>query len=72
MTVAQRFQPPTIAQRGQIANAMAAVQKQRPKVGESKGSIPCTRCSGRLSFTVLASGISRASCNTGGCIRWVS
>jgi hypothetical protein len=72
MSVATRFQPPTVAQRRQVADAMHAVWKRRPAVGELKDTITCTRCSGRISFTVLASGISRASCNTGGCIRWVS
>jgi ribosomal protein S27AE len=65
-----RFEPPTIKQRGQVANAMAAVHAHKPEVGERTGRITCTRCGSSLRFTIMANGISRGQCAAAGCIRW--
>lgn len=63
-----RFSPPTIRQRGQVAQAMAAVYAHKPEAGEAQGQITCPACRGHLKFTVTSSGISRGHCGCG--VRW--
>lgn len=64
-----RFEPPTIKQRGQRAQAMAAVFARRPAHGEASGTLRCA-CGGRITFNIQSTGISRGHC-TGPCgARW--
>jgi hypothetical protein len=65
-----RFQPPSIKERGQVAQAMNAVQQFKPQQGEHKGTMRCTKCGSSLSFTIQSSGISRGQCSAAGCLRW--
>lgn len=67
-----RFEPPSIKQRGQMANAMAAAYSHKPAVGEFSGRMACTRCGSALRFTIMANGLSRGQCAAAGCIKWVS
>jgi hypothetical protein len=65
-----RFEPPSIRERGQVAQAMAEVQQHKPAHGEAKGIVPCPRCRGPLRFTIFANGTSMGYCPSAGCVRW--
>lgn len=66
---AMRFEPPTIAWRGQLANLVAAVQRQKPEHGEKDGTMRCA-CGATLHWNIQASGISRARCSAACGMRW--
>lgn len=65
-----RSEPPTVKQRGQVAQAVAAVQAHKPTHGEASGRIRCTRCTGTLQFVIQSTGLSRARCGNGCGITW--
>jgi hypothetical protein len=65
-----RFQPPSVRQRGQVAQAMNAVQQFKPDHGEYRGAIRCTKCGSSLNFCVASNGLSRGQCAATGCLRW--
>lgn len=62
------YQPPTVKYYGNVAKAMAAVQAQKPAMGETSGKVPCPACRGNLTFNIQASGLSRGHCGCG--VRW--
>jgi hypothetical protein len=64
------FSPPTIAQRGQLAKAMAQAYDHRPEHGETRVRLTCSRCKGTILATVQSDGISRGQCRSVGCIAW--
>jgi len=68
LATADRYRPPTIAQRGKVAKAMATVHAHKPQHGETSGFIPCPACGGRLRFNIQSTGLSRGNCACG--IRW--
>lgn len=60
---------PTIAQRGKLANLVAAVQQQKPEHGERAGTMQCA-CGSTLHYVVQANGISRGRCAAACGLRW--
>jgi hypothetical protein len=60
----------SVAQYGQIARAMAAVQQHKHPTDEVKGRITCPKCGSGLRFVILPNGISRGQCAAAGCLRW--
>lgn len=71
MTLATRFEPPSIATRGKLANLRAAAQAHKPQHGEAKGTLRCT-CGAVFRFTIQANGISWGSCSAACGTRWCS
>jgi hypothetical protein len=67
-----RFDPPSIKQRGALAKAVNQVYERRDERNRQdvSGRIPCTWCTGQVSFTVFPSGLSFGSCTSGCGIRW--
>lgn len=64
------FSPPTIRERGQVAQLMATVHQRRPEHGEAIGTIRC-RCGAALTFNIQSNGLSRANCSAACGVRWV-
>ena len=64
-----RFDPPSIAQRGKLAQLVAAVQQQKPQQGEKAGTLRCA-CGAPLHFNIQSTGISRGHCAAGCGMRW--
>lgn len=60
----------SVAQYGQIARAMAAVQQHKHPTDEVKGRIACPKCGSGLQFAILPNGISRGNCAAACGIRW--
>lgn len=65
-----RFEPPTIKQRGQVANAMAAAHAHKPDAGEYAGKMVCPRCRSPLNFKIASNGISRGQCAAACGVKW--
>lgn len=65
------------AQAGPCARALNVIKTQycappayKPEA-DVKGQIACTKCKGRLKFTVLASsGLTTGRCSSAGCLKW--
>jgi hypothetical protein len=70
MTHAARFEPPTIAWRGKLANLRAAAQGYKPEHGEVTGSLKCM-CGARVNFRIQANGLSWGSCTAACGVKWV-
>lgn len=65
-----RFDPPSIAFRGKLAQAMNQAYQQRQAGQDYSGRMRCPHCGSTLPFTVLSNGLSRGSCSAGCGIRW--
>lgn len=65
-----RFEPISVAQRGQLARAMAAVQHHKPEVGKYAGRMNCPRCGSALNFTIFSNGISWGQCAASCGVKW--
>jgi hypothetical protein len=64
-----RFEVPTIRQRGELVRLIAAVQAHKPEHGEHRGQLPC-RCGSKVSFTIMANGISWGQCAAACGVKW--
>lgn len=66
-----RTESPSIKFRGALARAIEQVYHRREPGKDVSGTIPCTWCSAKVSFTVMPSGMSRGHC-AGACgVRWL-
>jgi hypothetical protein len=60
----------TVSHYGKVAQAMNAVQQFKPKHGEHKGTMRCTKCGSSLSFSIMSNGLSRGSCRSACGVKW--
>lgn len=65
-----RFEPPSLKERSQVAQAMSKVQEHRPSHGEANGKITCTRCGASLHFSIQSTGLSRGRCAAACGVSW--
>jgi hypothetical protein len=69
VTHAARFDPPSIAWRGRLANLRAEAQGHKPAHGEVRASLSCM-CGAKVRFTIQSTGISWGSCTAACGVKW--